>query len=115
MKLLTMIVAVKLILAATLLILFLGSCKKEVPASVPTHQFTATVYLTPTDSTVAYDIFLSDDKKMWIWALRIDKPKTNPFSFGFDFSGLVCNGILYADPNKKLYGATRELVAHGNY
>ena len=95
----------------------LMSCKKEVPAPTPAKQFTATVFLTPTSQTVAYDVFLSNDKNapinLWIWALRIDKPKSNPFSFGFDFTGLVCNGVLYADPNKKLYGATRELVAHG--
>jgi hypothetical protein len=98
-------------------IIFLFGCKKEVPELTPAKQFTATVYLLPTEQTVAYDIFLSNDISapinLWIWALRIEKPKKIPYSFGFDFTGLMCNGILYADPNKKLYGATRELITGG--
>lgn len=108
----------KLIILIPILILSLISCKKDIPASVVEKQFTATVFLTPTEQTIGYEIFLSNDKNapdsLRVFALRINKPKTNSFSFGFDFSGVVLCGILYADPHKNLYGATRELVAHGD-
>lgn len=93
-------------------IILIAGCTKEIPAPTPTNQFTATVFLTPTEQTVGYD--KNAPQNLWVWALRINKVKSNPFSFRFDFPGLVCNGITYADPHKKLYGATRELIAHGN-
>lgn len=95
------------------------SCKKEQLISVVEPlRFTAVINLTPDLQAVSYELFLSNDKgapvNLWIFAKRITKAEImNSNLVSFNFSGLICNNILYADPDKKLYGITREVVAQG--
>lgn len=96
----------KLIMILTFCILLISCSKPKLKEVAPVKkQFTAIVNVAPTSETINYDIFLSDDGgKNWIWALRVTKGGR----YDFDFAGLVCNGILYADPKKKLIGCSRE-------
>ena len=101
------------------LLLIMSSCQdKPTIQKVHTEQFKAVAHLTPNDSTRSYQIFLSNYKNapesQWIWAKTISAYEaTSDTTFYFDFKGFLCNGVLYADPTKTLFGATREVTTSG--
>ena len=102
--------------ALLLLIFCLIGCKKETPILSPiqANKFMATVYLNPTEKTLYYDVFVSNDKVYWLTIKTIKKSEvsSNPFSFGFTFEDFWCNGVIAVSPNKKLFGAIRETMVN---
>ena len=99
-------------------IIFLCSCKKDVPGLVvKKYDLTAVLTVKPTQETVCYEIFVSNNKNaplnLWLFAGRVYKVdlKTNPYYFGFDVP-TVC--YLTIDANKPVYGFTREVVTGGD-
>ncbi len=99
---------------------FLFSCKKEQPIStVEALRFTAVVNVIPDSQALSYELYLSNDKNapvnLWIFAKRITRAEIlNSNLISFNFNGSICDSTLYANSNLKLYGATREVVAHGD-
>jgi hypothetical protein len=98
-------------------IIFLCSCKKDVPGLVvKKYDLTAVMTVKPTPETVCYEVFVSNNKNapinLWLFAGRVYKTdlKTIPYSFGFDVP-MVC--YLTIDANKPVYGFTREVIADG--
>jgi hypothetical protein len=74
----------------------------------------ATVYLNPTEKTLYYDVFVSNDKVYWLTIKTIKKSEvsSNPLFFGFTFEDFWCNGIIAVSPDKKLFGAIRETMVN---
>jgi hypothetical protein len=108
------------LVALNLLVILLFGCQKgqNIVNNPVKHRFDATITLKPTDSTLYYDVFLSNDKNapenLWIFAFRVDRVTVIKSStFSFDFNGVVCNDIVYANPEKKLFACTRETI-NGN-
>ena len=94
------------------LLIFFVSCEK--PAmDKPAQKFTATVSLSPSKTTLHYDVFVSNDKNYWVTIKNIKRSEiqTKTFSFDFVLEPFWCNGNVAVDPAKKLYGAVRETKA----
>lgn len=87
-------------------LMFFCSCVKDVtPAPPVLKQFTVEVKGIASTFT---QIFASNDStapaNLWIYVMSVNSVGT----YQIDFDGLVCNGILYADPKKHLYAAYRQ-------
>lgn len=104
-------------LVAMVAIIFFCSCSKEVTQPdkpIDQHQFTATVFLTPSSNVVSYELFVTNDAAnrndsfmIYAGTIQAKDIKSNPFSFGFDFKEYRCKDFVVT-PGKKLYGAIRE-------
>ncbi len=97
----------------SLFLLLLIGCEKQHINPTPLNKFTARVNLSPSKTTLYYDVFASNDKNYWVKIKYIEngEQNLNNFSFEFTLEPFWCNGVLAVDPNKKLYGAIRETKA----
>lgn len=96
-------------------IIFLISCKKDVPGLVvKKYDLTAVLTVKPTQETICYEIFISNNKNapinLWLFAGRVNKTdlKTVPFYFCFDVP-TVC--YLTIDAKDSVFGFSREVIA----
>lgn len=98
-------------LIISILILSLISCKKEIQQPTQRkYELTAVVNLKPIENrTLYYDVFVSNDKRNWLWVKRIEKTDLNNgfYTFSFDAPTVCIVSILN---NLPVYGASRETV-----
>ncbi len=100
-----------------IILILLFSCKKDVPGLVvKKYDLAAVISVKPTQETVCYEVFVSNNKNapinLWLFAGRVYKTdlKTIPYYFGFDVP-TVC--YLTIDAKKEVFGFTREVITGG--
>ena len=105
----------KLIILIPIILLF--SCTKDASGLVvKKYDLTAVLTVKPTQETVCYEVFVSNNKNapinLWLFAGRVYRAdlKTTPYIFGFDVP-TVC--YLTIDVKDSVYGFTREVITGG--
>lgn len=88
----------------------LFACKKEIDTVTPKVTLTAEIRLKPTLPTIYYDLFVSNDKIVWVWFKRVPKQELISYPLVTKFiAPKFCLETIAI--NKPLYGASRETLS----